>query len=205
MATNLTASTTQPDLKTYTGNCHCGAFKYTFQHEKITSGMQCNCSYCHKKGYLLLFLNKSSSNFSILRGEDSLKTYTFNTHNLLHKFCPTCGTNVIASSKDEGKEGTKNMAVNLRTVQDLGVWGLENMKVDGKSIGGTYTIPEPLEHGLKAEEGEKIYSGNCHCGKAKIVIKSKALSEVEARECDCSICMRVSLVLSDNNIMMDMS
>ncbi|TGO77074.1 hypothetical protein BELL_0124g00120 [Botrytis elliptica] len=40
-----------PELKTYNGNCHCGAFKFTIKMPEITTATQCNCSICFKKGY----------------------------------------------------------------------------------------------------------------------------------------------------------
>jgi len=49
----------------------------------------CNCSICSKSGYLHLIVPKSK--FKLLRGEQNLTTYTFNTGIAQHKFCKTCG------------------------------------------------------------------------------------------------------------------
>jgi hypothetical protein len=50
---------------------------------------QCNCSICSKSGYLHLIV--PSSRFTLLRGEDELICYTFNTGAARHYFCRHCG------------------------------------------------------------------------------------------------------------------
>ena len=81
----MAASTeTNPELKTYTGNCHCGAFKFTLKVPEITDATSCNCSICSAKGMLYLFPGKKEA-INIERGEDSLRTYTFGSNKLIHK------------------------------------------------------------------------------------------------------------------------
>ena len=77
-------------LLTYTGNCHCGAFRYRFQHAEITSGNSCDCSYCSKQGWT----NIALKDLEILRGK--LKEYRFGSKFASHRFCETCGTSVMA-------------------------------------------------------------------------------------------------------------
>lgn len=74
---------------------------------------------------------------------------------------------------------------------DLGVWGLKTDSFDGAAMGDAYQKPEPTEHDLVAAEGEKVYTGNCHCGAVKIAIKTKPLPEQLVQRCNCSICIRV--------------
>ncbi|MFM7406101.1 MAG: GFA family protein [Cuspidothrix sp.] len=73
---------------TYQGGCHCGAvrFEVVVNHHKVDD---CNCSICAKKGFLHLIVPQE--NFTLLQGEDVLKTYTFNTGVAQHKFCSICG------------------------------------------------------------------------------------------------------------------
>lgn len=85
--------TPAPELRTYNGNCHCGAFKFTFQLPEITHVGECNCSICLKKGYRWIFPGPKEIN--ITKGEGTLKEYRFNTKKLAHQFCPTCGTSVL--------------------------------------------------------------------------------------------------------------
>jgi hypothetical protein len=51
--------------------------------------IDCNCSMCAKTGYLHLIVARS--NFRLLRGEDVITTYTFNTGAAKHMFCSICG------------------------------------------------------------------------------------------------------------------
>lgn len=75
---------------TYQGGCHCGAvrFEVTVTPEERTVS-DCNCSICTKKGFLHLIV--PPDRFQLLRGEDALTTYTFNTGTAKHLFCKTCG------------------------------------------------------------------------------------------------------------------
>ena len=51
----------------------------------------------------------------MVRGEENLSTYTFNTHKLKHRFCSTCGVQGFAEGQD--KDGKETRAVNLRAVR----------------------------------------------------------------------------------------
>jgi hypothetical protein len=70
-------------LKTYYGNCHCGAFKFHFRHPEIVRGNNCNCSICHKKGQLWVY--PEAENFAIDQGKDSLVDYRFGKMKNAHK------------------------------------------------------------------------------------------------------------------------
>ena len=73
----------------------------------------------------------------------------------------------------------------------LDVWGLQTYPVDGLAIGEPYSPPTPPKHDLVPAEGEKIYTGNCHCGKVKLAVKTKPLTDIRVARCNCSICIRV--------------
>ncbi len=74
-------------LRTYRGNCHCGAFVYEAELPEITTVTECPCSICRKKGYLFVLTN-SKKNFSVVRGSlESLSEYTFGTKAMHHKVC----------------------------------------------------------------------------------------------------------------------
>src|SRR5262245_5204691 len=77
-----------PESKTYEGSCHCGNVKFevTTALERVVS---CNCSICSRAGYLLNFV--PAERFKLLSGEDSLKDYQFNRHEIHHLFCTNCG------------------------------------------------------------------------------------------------------------------
>jgi hypothetical protein len=84
----------QQPLKTYRGNCHCGAFVYEADLPEITSGGECNCSICVKKGYVLVFLGRDK--FRVVKGsEDQLTVYAFGTRVLEHLVNPDSSASLV--------------------------------------------------------------------------------------------------------------
>ena len=73
----------------YKGSCHCGAVTFRVEAPEEVEVEQCNCSICHKSGYLHLIV--PGSKFRLLSGEEELTTYTFNTRVAKHYFCRHCG------------------------------------------------------------------------------------------------------------------
>ena len=74
---------------THGGGCHCGRVRFEVIAPKRLSVSECNCSICSKAGYLHLVV--PAAQFKLLSGNDSLKTYSFNTHTAKHLFCSVCG------------------------------------------------------------------------------------------------------------------
>lgn len=73
----------------YLGGCHCGAVRFSVTASDSVEVADCNCSICIKTGFLHLITPKSR--FTLLQGEPSLQTYTFNTGVAKHYFCKVCG------------------------------------------------------------------------------------------------------------------
>ena len=76
------------ETQQFQGGCHCGAVRFQILVDRWKV-QECNCSICRKKGFLHLIL--PPENFTLLRGQDSLTTYTFNTGIAKHTFCRICG------------------------------------------------------------------------------------------------------------------
>ena len=74
--------------RTYEGGCHCGAVRFQVIVDRWEV-QDCNCSICRKKGFLHLIV--PTQKFNLLKGQDILTTYTFNTHTAKHTFCGICG------------------------------------------------------------------------------------------------------------------
>ena len=72
----------------YDGGCHCGAVRFKVRIPKH-SALQCNCSICAKKGFINLIAQ--ADDFVLLKGEEHLSSYRFNTLAAEHRFCKTCG------------------------------------------------------------------------------------------------------------------
>ena len=111
------------------GSCHCGAVKFTAQGE-IDQAIECNCSHCSRKGFLLWFVPRDS--FAITAGEDNLTTYTFNKHAIQHQFCSTCGCQAFGLGSMP--DGTKMAAINVRCVDDIDLTAVNRVPVNGKEF-----------------------------------------------------------------------
>ena len=76
-------------MVTHTGGCHCGRVRFEVDAPAEIEVRECNCSICSKTGYLHLVVPESR--FRLLRGQDRLTCYTFNTGVAKHLFCSVCG------------------------------------------------------------------------------------------------------------------
>jgi hypothetical protein len=76
-------------LVTHRGGCHCGAIAFEVEAPVRVTVSECNCSICRMSGYLHLIVPRTR--LRLLRGADSLTTYTFNTGTARHLFCRICG------------------------------------------------------------------------------------------------------------------
>jgi hypothetical protein len=111
------------------GSCHCGKVAYEVEGD-IDKAIDCNCSHCRRKGFLLAFVPPGQ--FHLNQGEDALATYTFNKHAIQHRFCTTCGCAPFAFGK--GPDGSEVVAVNVRCLPDVDLEKLEVSHVDGRSF-----------------------------------------------------------------------
>lgn len=73
----------------YRGSCHCKAVAFEVEAPETIEADLCNCSICSKSGFLHLIVPRDK--FRLLRGGQSLTTYTFGTGVAKHTFCKFCG------------------------------------------------------------------------------------------------------------------
>jgi hypothetical protein len=76
-------------LVTHRGGCHCGAVAFEVQAPARVTVSDCNCSICRMSGYLHLIVPRER--LRLLRGEEALTSYAFNTRTARHLFCRYCG------------------------------------------------------------------------------------------------------------------
>jgi hypothetical protein len=76
-------------LTLHRGGCHCGDVAFEVEAPPGLNVQECNCSICSMTGFLHLIV--PASRFHLLRGAESLTTYTFNTGTARHLFCRRCG------------------------------------------------------------------------------------------------------------------
>ncbi|KAF7355970.1 GFA domain-containing protein [Mycena venus] len=170
-----------PQTIEYRGNCHCGAFKFIVKSPTLKQALLCNCSFCSKNGYLWAFPEE----LTVVKGDEdtTLKSYEFAKRTLAFKFCPVCGTSVLARSLD-GK-----LAINIRALADVDFDSLPAvLTTDGASKEPLYQIPEPVPV-ENVPEGSIVYHGNCHCGAVGFTLVTQD-KITEATDCNCSICSR---------------
>lgn len=113
-------------MKTHTGRCHCGAVKFTVETD-LEKTLVCNCSHCHKKGFLLNFVDNDK--FKLLQGEDDLTEYLFNKKSISHVFCKTCGVQAFARGVT-----FPQVAINVRCLDGVDIDTLKPNHFNGKDI-----------------------------------------------------------------------
>jgi hypothetical protein len=91
----------------YRGSCHCGRVRFEVRGEFDTA-MECNCSHCSRKGYLLWFVPRPD--FALESPADALSTYTFNKHAIRHHFCPTVAVHRSASVRPRAWKWRRSMS-----------------------------------------------------------------------------------------------
>jgi hypothetical protein len=78
------------DTQVHGGQCHCGAVRFEVAlSDGLNSARRCTCSYCRMRGAVAV--TAGLGGLKILRGEDVLTSYRFNTGAAQHFFCSRCG------------------------------------------------------------------------------------------------------------------
>lgn len=77
-------------LPVHRAACHCGAVVLELTlPDGIVDPRRCNCSLCRRKGAIMGAV--PLADLRVLKGEDALRLYQFNTRTAQHWFCGTCG------------------------------------------------------------------------------------------------------------------
>lgn len=113
-------------LLRHLGGCHCGRVRFEVLAPAILDVEDCNCSICSMFGFLHLIV--TADRFQLLRGADSLTTYTFNTGTAKHLFCSTCGSKsfYVPRSHPDG------FSVNVRCIDPGTIEKMNIHPVDGR-------------------------------------------------------------------------
>jgi hypothetical protein len=113
----------------YRGSCHCGKIAYDVEGV-IEQVMECNCSHCSRKGFLLWFVDRDK--LTVTTPENQLATYTFNKHVIKHHFCGTCGCAPFGIGKHPS--GKLMAAINVRCLEGIDHTKLKVVQVNGKNF-----------------------------------------------------------------------
>ena len=109
------------------GGCHCGAVRFEVLSPKAVEVMSCNCSICAKTGYLHLIVEKR--HFRLLKGEEHLTLYCFNTGTAKHLFCKTCGVKSFYFPRSH----PDGVSVNYRCLDDAPISTARIAPFDGQN------------------------------------------------------------------------
>lgn len=117
-------------MPTYSGSCHCGDVRFSFEHAGITGGLHCNCSICIRKGALMSDFILSAGELQIDAKPGSLSLYRFGSGVAKHYFCKQCG--IYPFHETLRKPG--HFRVNLGCIDGLDPFSLEDRLFDGRSL-----------------------------------------------------------------------
>ncbi len=108
------------------GGCHCGAVRFEVLAPDEIEATECTCSICRMSGFLHLIV--PAARFRLIKGEDMLTTYTFNTGVAKHRFCSVCGIKsfYVPRSHPQG------FSVNVRCLDEGEVRVIGTKLFDGK-------------------------------------------------------------------------
>ena len=118
-----------PEARSYAGSCHCGRVRYDATVD-LTQVIECNCSHCERKGFLLTFIPPSQ--FTLHSGEQDLTGYQFNKKIIQHLFCSTCGVQPFARGKNP--DGSPAIAINVRCLKGVDLRTLNPMPFEGRDV-----------------------------------------------------------------------
>ncbi|GAB4387101.1 GFA family protein [Albidovulum sp.] len=103
--------------------CHCGAVELavTLVPEGFASARRCDCSFCARRGAIAV--SAPLDGVRVVKGQDVLTLYTWNTHTAQHWFCSICGIFTHHRRRSNPNEYGVNVAclegVNPRDLGDV--------------------------------------------------------------------------------------
>jgi large subunit ribosomal protein L3e len=148
MATTESANPKQ----TYSGGCHCGFVRYTADLDAANLKLtKCNCSMCHKKGYVNITVQPEDFKLFSPPSMDDQGDYQFGSKSVHHYFCKTCGISsmMVGSYEFEGSKVSFQSINALTLDQDQGI-DLAKMKpkyFNGKTNDWAQVRDEPYPGG----------------------------------------------------------
>jgi hypothetical protein len=114
----------------YEGSCHCGAVRFSYDGEEITSGLRCTCSICSRKGAMMSPEAIPVDALKVEAEPDDLGLYQFDTKIAKHYFCRRCG--IYTHNEMARKPGY--CRVNLGCIEGLDTGDFEVAVFDGKNL-----------------------------------------------------------------------
>lgn len=119
------------------GSCHCGATAFEIEGEIPVMLTRCTCSFCAKRGHLYAYYEPRQ--FRLTTPASNVGTYRWNTKQVAHNFCPTCGCGTFSDSPAFEKDGswdgtTRRIGVNARLLDGFDAAEAPVQVIDGKNL-----------------------------------------------------------------------
>ena len=113
-------------MLTHRGGCHCGRVRFEVVAPARIEVADCECSVCRMTGYLHLIV--ANDRFTLIRGQDALTTYTFNTGTAKHFFCCHCGVKSFYVPRSH----PDSISVNARCIDEGSIEAMMVQPFDGR-------------------------------------------------------------------------
>jgi hypothetical protein len=110
----------------YSGGCQCGKVRFTVALDDLGKPVACNCSRCQRLGSLLVFAPEAA--FTLQSGEGEMTEYLFNSGQIHHLFCRTCGVQSFSRAPGHGM-----VAVNVNCLDGVEPRALDYVLHDGRA------------------------------------------------------------------------
>lgn len=113
--------------------CHCGAVEIELDlAEGLIDVRRCDCSLCRRRGAIAASVPLSG--IHIIKGQEHLKLYQFNTMAAKHYFCDTCGIYTHHQRRSNPEQYGFNVAclegINPLTIDDIPTYDGVNHPAD---------------------------------------------------------------------------
>jgi len=107
---------------THFASCHCGAVVLELSLPNgIENPRRCDCSICRRKGAIVGSVPLAG--IKILKGENVLKLYEFNTKTAKHYFCSICGI----YTHHQRRSNPHEYGYNIGCLEGVNPFDLENV------------------------------------------------------------------------------
>ncbi|NAW65708.1 GFA family protein [Photobacterium halotolerans] len=106
-------------------SCHCGSvvLELSLPHGLIDP-RRCDCSMCRRRGAIVASVPLNG--ITIIKGEDKLSLYQFNTHTAKHYFCSVCGI----YTHHQRRSHPEQYGFNVACLEGVNPFELDNVPVN---------------------------------------------------------------------------
>ncbi len=125
----------------YKGACHCGGVEFRVSlTEGLNTARRCTCSMCRMRGAVAVSANVGD--LEIVKGENLLTLYQFNTKIAKHFFCSVCGI----YTHHQRRSNPAQYGVNVACLEGLSPFDFEEVVV-------TDGVQHPSDRQMGARSG----------------------------------------------------